>query len=185
VSAKGTRDVKKTSVRLVFAAAGLAASATLAQNTLNQAPAAARNEKAISHLPPPAKLHIKSLAVLSPACGKPVDFKLEVQNLSSGAFTGSTNINNRPGAVFTLTDTATNKVLMLPLGSIAGGGTLSVPVSAPTFVAACPGQACWEAALLVFEPDSTTPNLPEWDGVKGKVCLKQSCSFEITGPATR
>ncbi len=142
-------------------------------------------DKAILHRPQPAKLHIKTFTVVSPVCGKPVDFRLEVQNLSSGAFGGSTNINNRPGAVFTVTDTSTNKVLMFPLASIAGGATLTVPASAPIFVATCPGQACWEAALLVLQPDSTTPNLPEWDGVKAKVCLKQSCSFEITGAFTR
>ena len=144
-----------------------------------------RSDKAVAYRPPPAKLHIKALTIVSPVCGKPIEFRLEVQNLSNGAFTGSTDINNRPGAVLTLTDAATNKVLMLPLNSIAGGGTLSVPVSAPTFVAACPGQACWEAALLVLQPDFGTPNLPEWDGVKARVCLKQSCAFEITGPVTR
>jgi hypothetical protein len=174
--------MKSASAFLAAAALALAASAA----PVEKVPVAtSRKDVAIAHLPPPAKLHIKSLTIVSPACGKPVDFRLEVQNLSSGAFAGSTSINTRPGAVFTLTDTATNKVLMLPLGSIAGGATLTVPFSAPTIVAACPGQACFEAALLVYEPDSTTPNLPEWDGVKPRVCLKQSCAFEITGPLTR
>jgi hypothetical protein len=143
------------------------------------------SDKAVAFRPPAAKLHIKTLTIVSPVCGKPVEFRLEVQNLSSGAFGGSTNINNKPGAVFTLTDTATKQTVMEPLKSIAGGATLSQVVSLPTFVAACPGQACWEAALLVLQPDFATPDLPEWDGVKPRVCLKQSCAFEVTGPFTR
>ena len=143
------------------------------------------SDKAVAFRPPPAKLHIKTLTIVSPVCGKPVEFRLEIQNLSSGAFAGSTNINNQPGAVFTLTDTATKQAVMAPLGSIAGGGTSSRPVTAPNLVAACPGQACWEAALLLRTADAGTPDLPEWDGVRPRVCLKQSCAFEVTGPFTR
>ena len=182
---KGPVDMKKP-VFLAAAAVALACAVATAQKVPVAVPVP-RNDKAIARIPPPAKLHIKSLTIVSPVCGKPVDFKIEVSNLSSGPFAGFGD-HRRPttGAVFTLSRYDHEQGSDAPARARSrAGGRCRYP---SRFRPSWPRARVRRASRPRCSSCSPTPpprTFPEWDGVKPRVCLKQSCAFEITGPFTR
>jgi hypothetical protein len=150
---------------------------------------------------PLARLHIKSFTIVSPACGKQADLRIEIQNLTGTPFVGSSVLSG--GMTYVIDVQAIGKpapnVFRMPLPSVDKGATISVLVKGPTFTTPCPSDTCWAVGLARTGSNSGGPNFPEYDGKDASICAKTSCvhdprvvakakkpcTFEIYSPGPR
>jgi len=66
------------------------------------------------------RLHIKSFTIVSPACGKQADLRVEIQNLTGTPFAGSTGFNTGTNPAIVVQWVSKPNVLMWPLPSVGG-----------------------------------------------------------------
>jgi hypothetical protein len=129
------------------------------------------------HALPLARLHIKSFTIVSPACGKQADLRMEIQNLSGTPFVGSSALSG--GMTYVIDVQAIGKpapnVLRLLLPSVGGGATIPVLLGMPAFTTPCPSDTCWDVGLGRTGSNSGGPNFPEWDRKTARICAKTSC----------
>jgi hypothetical protein len=121
------------------------------------------------------KLHIKSFTIVSPACDKPPQFRLEIQNLTGTPFEGNKTMSPSSGPEILVMRSPKSLFWMQGLPAVGGGATLSTLVTWPGEATACPSDTCWELALLSAGPGGTTIDLPEWDRKTARICAKTSC----------
>ncbi len=121
------------------------------------------------------RLHIQSFTILSPACNKPPQFRIEIRNLTGTAFEGNKTMSPTDGPAVIVTNLAGDKHGFLQgLPGVGGGMTLPVTLTIPDRTTACPSDNCWEVRLFRSGPGG--PELAEWDGKTARICAKTSCN---------
>jgi len=120
---------------------------------------------------PAAKLHIKTMTIAGPECGKPLDFRIEIGN-SGGAF--------RKTAWLIVTSSEVPGVRVAhSFSNIAANSTDKEQVVAPQF----PGDCCRERhySVEMRANENGSGSVPEGDGMVFLIIVKPACELRSVG----
>jgi hypothetical protein len=130
------------------------------------------------------KLHIRAFTIFSPACDRALQFRIEVQNLTSTPFEGNKSMSPTDGPELTISEIpAPHAAWRQALPAVGGGATVPITLTFVGKKTACPSDMCWEVTLSRAQM-SRDLEFPEWDGKVAGICAKTSCNPHATKRTT-